>query len=360
VNTVGFYLKPNLRFFDETNRSEPATPKRRQHAREEGQVVKSREIVTAFSLIVVFFSLRILSGYMVAETKSFMRYCFGLVKSADSDLALNTAYALRRVALIAIPIMAVTVAVEFAASVAQSGWIITSKIITPNFSRLNPVTGFKRVFSTRAAVALFKSLLKFSVIAYIIYTVLKKEMNVMPFILDMPAMESAAYTGGVITEVGMKSGLIFLFIALADYIYEWRRHEKDIRMSKREIKEEYRQTEGDPQVMSRIRRRMREVSVRGMMKDMPKADVVITNPTHYAVALHYDKLKAAAPVVLAKGADYMAKRIKEAAIKHRVEIVENAELARALYRSVKIGKEIPAELYQAVAEVLAFVYRLRQ
>jgi flagellar biosynthetic protein FlhB len=357
------YLRFNLRLFDEANRNEPATPKRRRRAREEGQVAKSQEIVTAFSLLAVFFSLRALTGSTRGKIEALMRYCLDMIGDINGEfgenMAENVIYIFGRIVFISMPVMLVAAAAGVFANVAQAGWVPAPKALLPNLSRLNPAKGLKRVFSFRGVTGLLKSLAKFSVLVCIIYSVIKKEMDIIPLTQDMPVAEGAAYAGGIVIEIGVKSGMVFLLIAVADYVYERFRHEKDIRMSKREIKDEYRQTEGNPQVRGQIRQRMREVSARRMIADVTKADVVITNPTHYAVAVFYDRQKASAPVVLAKGADYMARRIKDAAREHGVEIFESAELARALYGASKIGDEIPPELYQAVAEVLAFVYRLK-
>ena len=194
----------------------------------------------------------------------------------------------------------------------------------------------------------------------VIYNSLRDELDNLAMLSQMDIFEAVSWVGNLIVNLGLNVGGWFVFVAAADYAYTRFRHTRDLRMTKQEIKEEFKQTEGSPQIKGRIKSQMREVSMRRMMQQVPRADVIITNPTHYAVALEYDRDSGKAPRVTAKGADYLARRIKEKAAESGVEIVENRELARALYTAVDVGQEIPPEMYQAVAEILAFVYRLRQ
>jgi flagellar biosynthetic protein FlhB len=188
---------------------------------------------------------------------------------------------------------------------------------------------------------------------------IKKEINSIQLLLNMEVLQAIAYVGNLIIDIGLMVGMYFLFLALADFVYQKFDLKKNLKMTKQEVKEEYKNSEGNPEIKGKIKQRMREASMRRMMADIPKADVIITNPTHFAVAIRYDKDKAVAPTVIAKGADYLAQRIKEVARDNNVEIIENKYLARTLYATVDIGREIPEELYQAVAEVLAFVYNLK-
>jgi flagellar biosynthetic protein FlhB len=261
--------------------------------------------------------------------------------------------------MIVAPLFLVAMLVGVITHVVQVGWHPTMKPLTPKFSKLNPASGFKRIFSFRALVELAKSLLKFGIIGYVILTTLQKESHMIYAVIDMGLLEAVGYVAGVAMDMGIAVGAWYVAIAIADFIYIRLKHNKDLMMTKQEVKEEYKSIEGNPQIKGQIRQRMREASMRRMMQDVPKADVIITNPTHFAIALKYDKDSGQAPKVIAKGADHMARRIKEKAIEHNVTIVENKPLARTLYATVDIGKEIPPELYQSVAEILAYVYKLK-
>ena len=243
--------------------------------------------------------------------------------------------------------------------VIQVKWMVTSKPLMPKLSKISPISGFKRMFSLNAVVELIKSIAKIGIIGLVSYNYLKDKTEVIFILYDMPLMQAIALAGDMVTGLGIQIAVIYMILALADYIYQKVKFSRDMRMTKQELKEEYKQQEGDPQVKGRIRQKMREVSQRRMMQNLPQADVVITNPTHYAVAIQYDAEKAKAPVVLAKGEDYLAQKIKEVAREHNIEIVENKPLARMLYANVDIDQMVPPELYQAVAEVLAFVYKLK-
>ena len=230
----------------------------------------------------------------------------------------------------------------------------------PKLDKFNPVNGFKRMFSMESLFELVKSILKIGLIVYIAYSSIKDEADNLFILYEISLSQAIVLTGTIVLDTGLKISIAYLIIGLADYIYQKYKFSEDMKMTKQEVKDEYKNTEGNPEIKGRQRQRMREVSQRRMMQDVPKADVVITNPTHYAVAIKYDAETAKAPIVLAKGEDYLAKKIKEAAREHQVEIVENKPLARMLYANVDIGQEIPPELYQAVAEVLAMVYNTRQ
>jgi flagellar biosynthetic protein FlhB len=268
-------------------------------------------------------------------------------------------YVLEQILLIIAPLFGVAMIVGLIVNFVQVGWKPSFKPLKPKFSRLNPIQGFKKLFSPRSLIELFKAMIKVAIISAIIYQYLSKEIENIFLLLDMSIMESVRYIGNLAINIGLKIGMFFIFMAVADYAYQRYEHEKSLKMTKEEVKEEHKMSEGNPQVKSKIRQKMREVSMRRMMQDIPKADVVITNPTHYAIAIQYDADVASAPIVLAKGVDYLAQRIKSVAQENEIQMVENRPLARALYQTVDIGQEVPPELYQAVAEVLAFVYGLK-
>ena len=245
-------------------------------------------------------------------------------------------------------------------NILQVGWKVTTKPMKPKLDRFNPINGFSKIFSKDSIFELFKSIIKITVIIYIAYLSIRDKANDIFLLYDMPVNQALALCGDVIINTGLKISLIYLIVGIADYIYQKYRFKEEMKMTKQEVKDEYKNTEGNPEIKGRQRQRMREASRRRMMQDVPKADVVITNPTHLAVAIKYDPDTNRAPVVLAKGEDYMALKIREAAKENNIEIVENKPLARMLYTNVDIGGEIPPELYQAVAEILAMVYNTRQ
>ena len=355
----------NLHFFDNGEKTEKATPRKKQKAREEGQVAQSQEINTAFTFLGVFAVLKVSAGWMYTRMFEVFRYGMGMI--SDVDAYFSPQYAGRivtffftRALLVALPVLCAALFTGIVSNVIQVGWKATPKALRPKFSKLNPASGFKRIFSPTAIMTLFKSILKLVVIVSVIYTALRDEMKNLPKLAQMGLFEAVSWLGGLIVNLGLNVGGWYIFIAAVDYAYTRFRHTRQLRMTKQEVKEEFKQVEGNPQIKGQIRSRMREVSMRRMMQDVPHADVIITNPTHFAVALTYDRESGRAPRVTAKGADYLARRIKEKAMESGVEIVENRELARALYTTVDIGQEIPPELYQTVAEILAFVYRLRK
>ena len=360
-------LRYNLSFFaDKDEKTEQATPKKRRDARNEGQVAKSQEVSTAFLFFAMFFALRIFAGMMFSNITSAAYYVytrFGLL--AVDDVFIHTymvsllVFLFSRALLIVAPLFAVSFTIGIVSNVLQVGWNPTLKPLMPKFNKLNPISGFKRIVSLTALVTLFKSLAKLAIIGLVIFSVMRRDIENIPRLAYMETMQAVAFVGDAITRLGLYVALFFLFIALADYSYTLWKHNRDLRMTKQEVKDEWKNMEGNPQTKNRIRKKMQEASMRRMMQEMPQADVIITNPTHYAVALKYDRESPRAPVVIAKGIDFLANKIKEVAKEHKIEIVENVQLARALYDTVDVGKEIPPELYQAVAEILALVYKMK-
>lgn len=362
-------IRMNLSFFAKDGpggeRTEDATPKKRKQARDEGQVALSPEIATAFTYIIIFSSLSMLAPFMYGNLQSLFFHSFLMAESSMPNM-MDTRYAgsfvggmLIRGVLLALPLMLIAMLVGFLSGYAQVGWNPSSKKLKLKFNKLNPISGLKRMFSFQAIMNFVKSFLKMIIIGLVIYTVLSGEISELPGLLNLTIMETVAHVGGLIIRLGMTVGIWFIAVAAIDYAYQRHKNEKEMRMTKYEIKQEYKQTEGDPHVKGRIRQKMQEASMRRMMQSVPEADVVITNPTHFAVAIKYDREGGGAPIVTAKGADFMAQKIKEKAKEHNVEIVENKQLARALYATVDIGREIPPELYQAVAEILAYIYKLK-
>lgn len=361
-------IKINLQYFanDEGGeKTEEPTAKKKSDARGEGNVAKSMEITTATSFIVMFYALKFLGSYMYEKISNVMEYSFSMIATTKEGIieadfiSKFVPYMFGQILLIIAPLLAIAVVIGLITNLLQVGWKITTKPLRPKFSKLNPISGFKRLFSVSKLFELLKSIVKIVLISVIMYMLLKDEINSITMLLDMELLQAIAYIGDLVVKIGTTVGMYFIFVAAADFFYQKFKHKKDLKMTKQEVKDEYKNAEGDPQVKGKIKQKMREVSMRRMMQQVPQADVIITNPTHYAVALKYDKQKSSAPMVIAKGEDFLAKKIKEIAKQNNVEIVENKHLARTLYATVDIGKEIPPELYQAVAEVLAFVYNLK-
>ncbi len=359
-----YLLKMNLSFFDDGEKTEEPTAKKRSQARDEGQVAKSAEVATAFLLIAVFFTLKSLIGYMLSNVYDIMYDTFNTIKNYEELYSIPNLMnfftnIIIMITITILPILLISAFMGFIANYIQVGWHPTTKPLMPKFSKLNPLSGFKRIFSPNAIMELFKSVTKFIIIVIVTYNVLKDKIPVVMQLTTYELNTAVLIVGDNIIQLGLTIGSVFLAIALIDYIYQKRKLTKDLRMTKQEIKEEYKSVEGNPQIKGQIKQKMREASMRRMMNDVPTADVIITNPTHYAVCLKYVPGENNVPIVVAKGVDHMAKRIKDIGREHSIEIVENKPLARALYATVDIGGQIPEELYQSVAEILAYVFRLK-
>lgn len=356
-------LPMDLTFFS-GEKTEKATSKKRTDARKEGQVAQSQEVGTAANLIFVFFSLSLFFGtFVTGFTEVFQMTFASMLRYSEirevSFITELVVFGFTQVIMMTLPILMVSLIVGFVVNLLQVGWKPTAKPIMPKLSKLSPLKGIKKIFSMRAIIEFFKSIFKLVIILLIVGFILLGELDNIAALVSMPLNNSFAYIGNLVITLGVTVGAWFIFIAGADYAFQKWKHEKDLRMSKHDVKEEYKNMDGNPQIKGRIRQKMREASMRRMMQDIPNADVIITNPTHYAVAISYDKSGASAPKVVGKGVDHLAKRIRDIGKENNVTLVENVQLARALYAAVEVGREIPPELYKAVAEVLAYVYRLK-
>ncbi len=347
-------------FADE--KTEPATPRRREEARKKGQVLKSVEVVSALVLLACFMALNALGPFLLSIFRETLSISLELGRQPELSAHgySHFLWLVGQYAKGALPLMAVALVVGVAANLAQVGFTLSSEPLQPNFGRLNPIQGFGRIFSKRAIFEMLKSLAKLGLVGWVVYRAIRDELARLPQLLGMEIGQIVSFIAQLVLTIGLRAGLVLLIVAAVDFFYQWRDYEKNLRMSKQEIKEEYKQTEGNPQIKSKIREKQRQMSLRRMMQEVPKADVIITNPTHFAVALAYREKEMSAPQVVAKGQDYMAQRIKALALESRVTIVENKPLARSLYQAAEVGDSVPQELYQAVAEVLAFVYRLKR
>ena len=364
-----YYLSYDLQLFakegQDGEKTEEPTAKKLEDARKKGQVMRSTEVVTAATLLAFFFMLKIFVGFIGNRFMTSFRQTIGFISDYTSEpFTLNTARTIIRgsfwnIIVAAFPIMIVGLVVTIVAIVFQVKWKVTAEPLKPKFDKFNPVTGMKRLFSKDKIMDLFKSIAKVVILAYVVYSYLKNQWPLIYKMYSYTLPQAIAVIGDTVINVGIRISALFAVIAMFDLFYQKWKYHQDMMMSKQEVKDEYKNSEGDPKVKSQQKQRMQQASQRRMMQDLPNADVVITNPTHLAVAIKYDKDTNEAPVVVAKGADYLAQKIKDRARENAIEIVENKPLARMLYHNVELGDQIPPELYQMVAEILAYVYGLQ-
>ncbi len=345
------------------SKTEKATPKRKRDERKKGNVFQSKDIVSAFSLLIMFNSLKLLSSFMYGYLNLFIQQSFG--KLAEITLFTTTeAIKVFRDFIIATvilcgPILLISALVTIIFSGLQTRFLFASEALKFKFSRLNPLQGFKRLFSIRSIVELLKALVKIILAVSILYNEILERLEELPSLYEIDLMQGIIYIGDSAVSLVLTIAILFLGISVLDFVYQWWDYEKNLRMSKQEVKEEFKQLEGDPKIKAQIKEKQRQMSQMRMMQQVPTADVVIRNPTHYAVAIRYKPGENNAPIVVAKGADLIALRIISVAQENDVTVTENVPLARALFDAVEIDHEIPASFYVAVAEVLAFVYNLK-
>ena len=344
-------------------RTEKATPKRRKDSRRKGRVAQSREIPSVLILItslgVFFFAGSSMFQMLTRFTGSmFQQITLSPLQDIGSTAVFFTDLFMFY-ARVTLPLMLAILAAGVSAHIAQFGVLFTTETLTPKLSRLSPINGFKRIFSLRSLVELTKSVLKVLAIGVTAYFLIRGELRVLPELVHSSVLDILAYTARVAFKISLGACVTLIVLAALDYAYQRWEYEKNLRMTKQEVKDEFKQTEGDPKVKARIRSIQMDVARKRMMEAVPEADVVITNPTHLAVALRFDAGQMTAPCVVAKGSGHVAERIRQIASQHHVPMVENKPLARTLYSSVDIGESIPVELYKAVAQILAYVYRLK-
>ena len=369
-NELNIVLHYNLQWFaadgEGGEKTEPATDKKLRDARDEGKVAKSKELTAAFDLIVLFLVLKVFMSFVGEKLLGFFSYIYNrmpdFLNETQKDMSLVTVRnfmndIILQFLLTCLPFFIFGVVVTILVSIVQVGWKVTTKPMAPKLDKFNPINGFKRIFSKDAIFELIKSVLKIGVILYMAYSSIKSHQNDIFILYELPLKRAVALVGDIIINTGLKISIVYLIVGIVDYIYNKHKFNEDMKMTKQEVKDEFKNTEGDPAIKGQQRKRMQEASQRRMMQDVPKADVVITNPTHFAVAIKYDADTNQAPVVTAKGQDYVAMKIKEIARDNNIRIVENKPLARMLFHNVELGAEIPPELYQSVAEILAMIYK---
>ncbi|KYG35042.1 flagellar biosynthesis protein FlhB [Alkalihalobacillus trypoxylicola] len=356
------FLPMNLQYFAD-EKTEKATPKKRQDSRKKGQVAKSTDVNTALILLAVFLFLWIFGGSMLGEMifnvfrKSLQEYL--LMNITSANLSVMFLDILTQVALVLLPIMLVAMVAGIFASYIQVGPLFTGEPLKFNLKKIDPIKGFKRIFSVRAIVELSKSLLKIGFVGFAVFLVIWFNLEDVMKISQKSILDGFALIATLTAQMGLMVALLLLLLSIPDYLYQRYDNEKQMRMSKKDIKDEHKNMEGDPRIKSKRKQKQMEMAMQRMMQEVPKADVVITNPTHFAVALKYDDSQSDAPIIVAKGVDYLAQKIKKIASDHDVIMVENKPLARALYSQAEIGEQVPEQLFKAIAEVLAYVYRLK-
>ncbi len=344
------------------NKSEQPTRRRLEKAREKGQVARSREVSAAAVLLCGLLVLTYFGQTFLKTLQNEMLHSFNFHVPADPSITylsgLLNGISLR-VAMVLVPILLAVLVFSLTSNLLQGGFLFTTEPLGFHFEKLNPKNGVKKIFSKNGSVELAKSLIMLSAVSVICYQVIAKHLSLYPQLVLMDVRKLFHWTTTISYEIFIRVAVLLVVVAIADYFFQRYRFTEGLKMTKQEVKEEFKETEGDPTTKSRIRRIQREMSRKRMMSDVPKADVVITNPTHYAIALSYKMDAMEAPKVVAKGVGFLALKIKELAQDHGIPMVENRPLARTLYKSVKIGEYIPASLYKAVAEILAYVYKAK-
>ena len=349
----------------DSQKTEKATPKRRRDERKKGNIFFSNDAVSVVVLLTglatLFLTLKSTAGNM----EQFLRHCISMTQLSSEtptagDLGKLLVQLLWSFVRAAGPLLLVPAVAGIAATFFQTKLLVTGESLRPKFSRINPLEGVKRLFSLRSLIEALKGLLKIVVLLYLIYQFLTGVVDLFTKYLFTDLSAACAHLSGLAFQMSMQIAVAYVVLAAADVFYQWWEYERQLRMSKQEIKEEFKQMEGDPQVKGKIKEIQRKMAQSRMMQKVPQADVVVRNPTHFAVALRYKPDRDQAPVVLAKGQDQVALRIVRVAEENHVAVVENVPLARALYASAELGREIPPELYGAVAEVLVYLYQLRE
>lgn len=343
------------------SKTEKASPKKRKDERKKGHVAVSKDVVMIATLLGTFVMLKALFPLMYRTMRDYMIKYVSLATAADTMSDYTTSIfwdMVIAIAKAAIPIILVSTTLAVIGTGIQTGFLFTKSNLAPKFEKLNPIKGIKNILSLKSLVELIKNLIKIIILSVILYQIIKGDLRAVARTIDMNVMDSAVYVLNSIMDMVMKVSMVFLAIAGFDYFYQWWDYERQIKMSKQEMKEEYKQTEGNPEIKGRIRNLQRERARSRMMQSVPSADVIIRNPTHFAVALRYDIEKDNAPVLLAKGQDELALRIVAIGEEHGIYVLENKPLARGIFASTKVGEPIPPEYYGMVAEILVYVYRM--
>lgn len=347
----------------DSSKTEKATTKKRSDERKKGNVFMSNDAITVATLLASFVALFTLTAYIAGELQHFLQLCIAMITTSETGelqgrLAGITMEGLWVVAKTSGPLLGITALAGVAATLAQTRLLVSGQLLKPKFSRINPLEGFKRVFSMRSVIEALKGTLKIAILLTILYNYVKGLVGGFSAYMNSDLGWVCIHLFEQIKSMVTQIVIAFIALAGADFLYQWWEFERKLRMSKQEIKEEYKQMEGDPQIKGKIKETQRKMAQARMMQQVPQADVVIRNPTHFAVALRYHTDTDNAPLVLAKGMDELALRIVKVAEENGVTIIENVPLARALYATAELDREIPPELYGAVAEVLVYLFQV--
>ncbi len=343
-------------------KTEEATDSRREDFRKRGQVAMTRELSTSLFFLLMAAMMYVTGRYFMQNIFDVFGQAMGgefIAKMREGNLREILFSVGYKIVILVAPLFVISLIIGVSAQVLQTGFLQVEDALTPNLEKLNPLNSLKRIFSMKGVAELVKSVSKMGAIGLIMYLILKSEIREIPYLSAMSIEQILHYLGGILYKLVLSTGLFMLVLALADYFFQKWQLEKEMMMSKQEIKEEMKSRDGDPLIKARIRKVQKEIANRKMMTEIPKGDVVITNPTHIAVVIKYSE-NLPAPQLIAMGADFMAERIKELAREHNIPIVENKPLARTIFKTMKVGQVIPRELFVAVAEVLSYIYRLKR
>lgn len=356
-------FKFNLQLFGE--KTEQPTAKKKEDARKKGQIVFSKDLNMAFTFLTALLAMKVFGGYIVGVLNNSLGFFMAFPVSTDNvfnprDMATLLGRMMIDILSVTVPILLTIMVVGVILNYLQVGYLFTNETLKFKLDKLNPVNGMKQIFSLKSLVELAKNLAKIVILSFVAFSYLKDKLGLIIELMGMPPIQIGAILWDLMYNLSLRIAIVLIILGVLDLAYKLWQNNKDLMMSKQEIKEEYKQMEGNPQIKGKIREKQRQMAMSRMMQDVPKADVIITNPTHFAVAVKYDQSKYDAPYVVAKGQDLIAKQIRKVAEENQVPIVENKPLARELFASVKIGRTIPEHLFHAVAEVLAFVYKIKK
>jgi flagellar biosynthetic protein FlhB len=343
-------------------KTEQPTPKKRQELKEKGEVAKSKELPSLAVLLAALVSLSLFGSFMYNHVQIIMKGSFSFPDIHNFNIPEFLKFAqniIGRFIILLSPLLAAVFITAILSNIMQVGFILSGESITPKLSKIDPIKGFGRLFSKQSFMEFFKSLLKLTIVGGVAFLTIKGEMKYFALLGDMELNSIFVYIFKTFFKIFIRCSMAMIILVIIDYAFQKWEFENRIKMTKQEVKDEFKKSEGDPLIKSRIKSVQLEMARKRMMQDVPDADVVITNPTHLAVALKYDSLSMNAPKLIAKGSRKVAEKIKAVASEHEIPILENKELARNLYSLVEVGQEIPPALYQTVAEVLAYIYRLK-
>ncbi len=345
-------------------KTEKATSKKRRDERKKGNIFQSKDIVTVGTIAVAFYTLSFwmpnIYSFITATFKKYLTMPLEVTVVESSFMKEMFADMGKTVASVVGVAVAAIMITSIALAGAQTKFLVSREALKFKFSKLNPISGLKKMVSLKSLVELIKNMLKISVIGVVVYNIISDNLHYIPRLLFLDIENAIIFSFNVVMDVVNSVIIYFVAIAAVDYLYQWWEYEKNIKMSKQEVKDEYKNTEGNPEIKGKIKERQRKMSMTRMMQQVPNADVIVRNPTHFAVAIKYDDKVNRAPIVIAKGQDEVALKIIEIAESHNINITENKPLARALYKEVELNREIPMEYYEPMAEILAWVYKLKE